>query len=123
MIAGEYPHGYVVLPAYGFAESIGISRILASQHFPSDVLVGQAIGFLSGSYVLNHRALYRPSAKKTPTSRLIDSVAPITDPRTHSVGLLSKFHWDVNVFSSKIGGPCRAGCSTSHRSGGRLLLP
>ena len=86
VIAGEYPHWYVVLPAYGFAESIGISRILANQHFPSDVIVGQAIGFLSGSYVLNHRALYRPGAKKTLTSKLIDSVAPITDPRAHSVG-------------------------------------
>src|SRR5579863_345865 len=28
VIAGEYPHWYVVLPAYGFAESIGISRLL-----------------------------------------------------------------------------------------------
>ncbi len=86
VIAGEYPHWYVALPAYGFAESIGISRILANQHFPSDVLVGQAIGFLSGSYVLNHRALFRPGAKRTLTSKLIDSVNPITDPRTHTVG-------------------------------------
>ena len=86
VIAGEYPHWYVALPAYGFAESIGVSRILASQHFPSDVLVGQAIGFLSGSYVLNHRGLYRPGAKKTLTSKLIDSVNPITDPQSRTVG-------------------------------------
>lgn len=86
VIAGEYPHWYVVLPAYGFAESIGISRILANQHFPSDVLVGQAIGFFSASYVLNHRALYRLGAKRTLTSKLIDSVNPIADPRTHSLG-------------------------------------
>ena len=86
VIAGEYQHWYVALPAYGFAESIGISRILANQHFPSDVLVGQAIGFLSGSYVLNHRALYRPGATRTLTSKLIDSVFPLTDPRTHTVG-------------------------------------
>ena len=86
VVAGEYPHWYVALPAYGFAESIGISRILANQHFPSDVLVGQAIGFLSGGYVLNHRALYRPGAKRTLTTKLIDSINPITDPRTHSMG-------------------------------------
>ena len=86
VVAGEYPHWYVALPTYGFAESIGISRILANQHFPSDVLVGQAIGFLSGGYVLNHRALYRPGAKKTLTSKLIDSINPITDPQSRTVG-------------------------------------
>jgi|SRR5215472_57339 len=86
VVAGEYPHWYVVLPAYGFAESIGISRILANQHFPSDVLVGQAIGFLSGGYVLSHRSRYRPSAKRTLASQLLDSLNPIADPRTRTVG-------------------------------------
>jgi membrane-associated phospholipid phosphatase len=86
VVAGEYPHWYVVLPAYGFAEAIGISRILANQHFPSDVLVGQAIGFLSGGYVLNHRALYRPGAKRALTSELLDSLHPVGDPRTRTVG-------------------------------------
>jgi hypothetical protein len=86
VISGEYPHWYVMVPAYGFAETIGISRILANQHFPSDILVGQAIGFLTGSYVLNHRSLYRPGMKKTLASRLVDSVSPIADPRTRSLG-------------------------------------
>lgn len=86
VIAGEYPHWYVMVPAYGFAETISMSRIFANQHFPSDILVGQAVGFLTGSYVLNHRALYRPGAKKTLASRLIGSVNPIADPRTRSLG-------------------------------------
>jgi membrane-associated phospholipid phosphatase len=85
VIAGEYPHWYVMLPAYGFAESVSISRILANQHFPSDILVGQAIGFLTGSYVLNHRALYRPG-KQGMVARLIGSINPITDPRTRTLG-------------------------------------
>ena len=85
VITGEYPHWYVLLPAYGFAESISISRLVANQHFPSDVLVGQAIGFLTGSYVLNHRALYRPG-KKSMATRLIGSVNPIADPRTRTLG-------------------------------------
>ncbi len=86
VIAGEYPRWYVMVPAYGFVETISISRILANQHFPSDILVGQAIGFLTASYVLNHRSLYRPGAKKTLASRLIGSVSPIADPRTRSLG-------------------------------------
>ena len=86
VISGEYPHWYVMVPAYGFAETISLSRIFANQHFPSDILVGQAVGFLTGSYILNHRSLYRPGAKKTFTRRLIDSVNPIADPRTSTLG-------------------------------------
>ena len=86
VVAGEYPHWYVMVPAYGFAETISMSRIFANQHFPSDILVGQAVGFLTGSYVLNHRSLYRPGAKKTLANRLIGSVNPIADPRTRTLG-------------------------------------
>jgi membrane-associated phospholipid phosphatase len=85
VVAGEYPHWYVMLPAYGFAETISISRILANQHFPSDMIVGQAIGFLTGTYVLNHRASNRLD-KKSKTARLIGSMNPIADVRTHTIG-------------------------------------
>lgn len=86
VVAGEYPHWYVMVPAYGFAETVSICRVLALAHFPSDVIVGQAFGFLSASYVLNHRSLYRPGAKKTLTSRLLGSVNPVMDARTHTLG-------------------------------------
>ncbi len=86
VIAGEYPHWYVMAPAYGFAETISMSGIFANQHFPSDILVGQAVGFLTGSYVLNHRSLYRPGAKKTLASKIIGSVNPIADARTRTLG-------------------------------------
>jgi membrane-associated phospholipid phosphatase len=92
VIAGEYPRWYVIVPAYGFAETVSSSRILANQHFPSDILVGQAIGFLTGSYVLNHRALYRPGAKKTLAAKLIGSVDPIADPRTRTLGASMQIH-------------------------------
>lgn len=85
VVAGEYPHWYVVLPVYGFAESVGIARILANQHFPSDVLVGQASGFLSGGYVLRRHALYLQE-KKTFASTLMNSVQSIADPRGRAVG-------------------------------------
>lgn len=86
VIAGEYPHWYVMVPAYGFAETIGISRILANQHFPSDILVGQAIGFLTGSYVLNHHALYRSGKKATLVTKMVGSITPIADARQHAFG-------------------------------------
>ena len=86
VVAGEYPRWYIVLPAYGFAESVGISRILANQHFPSDVLVGQAIGFLTGGYVLRHHSIYRFESKKAFAGRMMSSANPIADPRTNTLG-------------------------------------
>lgn len=87
IVAGEYPHWYVAVPAYGFAETIGISRIMANQHFPSDVLVGQAIGFLTGNYLLNHRARYRGGRKRKLVSRVMDSVMPYSNARAHAMGV------------------------------------
>jgi membrane-associated phospholipid phosphatase len=87
IVAGEYPHWYVAVPAYGFAETIGISRIMANQHFPSDVLVGQAIGFLTGNYLLNHRARYRGGRKRGLVSRVADSVMPYSNARARAMGV------------------------------------
>lgn len=85
VVAGEYPHWYVMIPAYGFAETVSISRILANQHFPSDVIVGQAVGFLVGTYVLNHRGSYRPR-KNDLAGRLLNTITPVTNARTRTIG-------------------------------------
>jgi hypothetical protein len=50
-IAHEYPSPFVKFLAYGAATLISVSRITAKQHFPSDVFVGAAIGYLSSEYV------------------------------------------------------------------------
>lgn len=86
VISGEYPHWYVMAPAYGFAESVSISRVLAHQHFPSDLLVGQLIGFLTGNYLLNHRSLYRPGAKRKVFARVMGSVRPYAELGESSFG-------------------------------------
>lgn len=53
VIAHEYPGPLPKFAAYGLATAISISRINSQQHFPSDVLVGSALGFLVGQYVYN----------------------------------------------------------------------
>ena len=49
-IAGVFAHEYQgTLPklfAYGMASAVSFSRVRARQHFPSDVLVGSALGYL-----------------------------------------------------------------------------
>ena len=84
VIAGEYPHWYVQTAVYGFAEGISLSRVLAKQHFPSDVILGQTIGFLTGSYLLHHRALY--AGHRNALARLVDQVHPVLSPTTRTLG-------------------------------------
>jgi len=51
MVAHEYPNPFVKFLSYGMATVISASRVNAKQHFPSDVLVGAAIGYLTSEYV------------------------------------------------------------------------
>lgn len=59
VIASEYPGLLTDITAYGLATGLSMTRILARQHFPSDVLVGSAVGWLVGRYVYHkhHRDL------------------------------------------------------------------
>jgi membrane-associated phospholipid phosphatase len=38
------------------AAATGFERVAGREHFPSDVLVGGAIGYLVGGYVFNHHS-------------------------------------------------------------------
>ena len=51
VIASEYNGPLTQLTAYGLATGVSLTRILARQHFPSDVLVGSALGWMIGRYV------------------------------------------------------------------------
>jgi Capsule assembly protein Wzi/PAP2 superfamily len=51
VIAHEYPGPLTSLFAYGLASAVSTSRLTGKQHFPSDVLVGSAIGWFEGMYV------------------------------------------------------------------------
>lgn len=53
-IAHEYPGPVMRFLSYGAATAISASRITAKEHFPSDVLVGAALGYLTSEYVYRH---------------------------------------------------------------------
>ena len=58
-IASEYPGPLTQITAYGLATGTSLARVLARQHFPSDVLVGSAVGWMIGRYVVRrHRHTY-----------------------------------------------------------------
>ncbi|MDE3105622.1 MAG: phosphatase PAP2 family protein [Acidobacteriota bacterium] len=51
VLGQEYPGWLSRTLFYGAATGISVSRILADQHYPSDVVVGSAAGWLIGHYV------------------------------------------------------------------------
>jgi len=71
VVAGQYDGIATKALVYGVASTVSVSRVLARQHFPSDVVVGSTLGWLVGGYVLNHRSkehgrLVDVSAVETP---------------------------------------------------------
>jgi membrane-associated phospholipid phosphatase len=51
MFSHEYPSPFMKFLAYGAATAISATRVTAKQHFPSDVFVGAAIGYLTSEFV------------------------------------------------------------------------
>jgi membrane-associated phospholipid phosphatase len=77
VVAGQYNGIATKAVVYGVASTVSVSRVLARQHFPSDVLVGSTFGWLIGGYVLHHRSLEHGnlvdvSAVETPMGRGIE---------------------------------------------------
>ena len=55
VIASEYNRPLTQIAAYGLATGVSATRVLGRQHFPSDVLVGSAVGWMIGRYVVRRR--------------------------------------------------------------------
>jgi Capsule assembly protein Wzi/PAP2 superfamily len=53
VIAHEYPGTVPEVLAYGTAAAVSISRVTGREHFPADVVVGGALGWLIGRQVYN----------------------------------------------------------------------
>jgi hypothetical protein len=51
-LAAEYPSHWAQFGLYAAAASVSLSRVMGQEHFPSDVLVGSAAGWLIGHYVV-----------------------------------------------------------------------
>jgi hypothetical protein len=58
VVAHEYPGPLTKFFVYGLASAVSLSRVTGEKHFPSDVLVGSAIGWLVGQHV--YRAHHDP---------------------------------------------------------------
>jgi membrane-associated phospholipid phosphatase len=67
VLAGEYPSTWHNVLIYTLATGVSLSRVLAQQHFPTDVLLGSASGWLIGHYVFRaHHHAPRKAAHEAP---------------------------------------------------------
>jgi len=65
VMAAEYPRTWQQLVIYTAATSVSVNRVLAEQHFPTDVLLGSAGGWLIGHYVVrahHHLPIFKRQA-------------------------------------------------------------
>ena len=75
-LATEYPALWTQFMLYSAATSVSLTRVLGQEHFPSDVLVGSATGWLIGHYVVQrHRHASREKHIGRRSAR-----RPISDP-------------------------------------------
>ncbi|MDP9052672.1 MAG: phosphatase PAP2 family protein [Acidobacteriota bacterium] len=60
VLAGEYHSKWVQAGVYALAAGVSLTRVMGQQHFPSDVLLGSAGGWLIGHYVYRAHHHVRP---------------------------------------------------------------
>jgi membrane-associated phospholipid phosphatase len=60
VIAEEYPSRWTRFGVYTLATGVSLTRVLGQEHFPTDVLVGSAAGWLVGHYVFRAHHKYGP---------------------------------------------------------------
>lgn len=56
VVADQYNGWATRTVVYSVATTVSVSRVMARQHFPSDVVVGSMFGYLIGGYVEHHRS-------------------------------------------------------------------
>jgi membrane-associated phospholipid phosphatase len=79
VVAHEYPGPLTEILAYGMASAVSVSRLTAKQHFPSDVLIGSAVGWLSGE--VTYRRHHDPELAGSTWNRFSESLDYLTENR------------------------------------------
>jgi hypothetical protein len=73
VLAHEYPGPLTKILAYGLASAVSATRVTGKEHFPSDVLIGSAIGYLMGRQA--YRAHHNPEVGGAPWGSPLDEPA------------------------------------------------
>jgi membrane-associated phospholipid phosphatase len=88
VVASEYGnHKWIPYVSYGYAALISTSRVLAQEHFTSDVFVGGAIGFFIGRYVVHTQRVHREHLHSSGSRLFVPAVFPSLSPVAKTVTL------------------------------------
>ena len=71
VVAHEYPGTLTQIGAYGLASAVTLTRVTGKQHFPSDVVIGSALGWYLGRQI--YRAHHDPELGGTGWGELVES--------------------------------------------------
>ena len=74
VIADRYPGWLTKAGVYGLASAVSLTRVTGREHYPSDVAVGAALGWLVGRYVSHTTGPAPPP------------IAPLTEPQAAPAG-------------------------------------
>jgi membrane-associated phospholipid phosphatase len=96
VIGDEYPGWFSRTVVYTLAGTTSIGRIVAEKHFPSDVLVGSALGWLVGHYVYRTHHHYELTPYEDPPVAR-DSSSPASQPRPVAVKPAVAIHASASV--------------------------
>jgi membrane-associated phospholipid phosphatase len=83
VVASQYPGVATKLLVYSLATTVSASRVIAREHFPSDVFVGGVLGYAVGGYVVRRRST------ESKWDRL--SVVPVQTPNGTGIELSYNF--------------------------------
>jgi hypothetical protein len=71
VVAHEYPGTLTQIGAYGLASAVTLTRVAGKQHFPSDVVIGSALGWYLGRQI--YRAHHDPELGGAGWGELVES--------------------------------------------------
>jgi membrane-associated phospholipid phosphatase len=63
LLASEYSSPLAQIAVYTMATGVSMTRVMGRDHFPSDVLIGSAAGWLIGHYIARHRSHWELDAQ------------------------------------------------------------
>lgn len=84
VVVDETPgHPWLHLALYAAATGVSVARVTSRNHFPSDVVVGSALGYLVGGYVYRQHSV---SYDNNISGKGL-TISPVYDAATHSYGV------------------------------------
>jgi membrane-associated phospholipid phosphatase len=100
VVAHEYPGTFTKLVSYGLASLVTVSRVTGKEHFPSDALVGSALGYFIAQQIYRRRR--DPEVSEAAWGSLVETNRPPQDelrsPRNMGSSYVPPDSWVYPLF-------------------------